>query len=385
MDRLICGDALAELEKLPIESVDCCITSPPYYGLRDYGVSGQIGLESSPEAYVARLVDVFRGVKRVLKDEGTLWLNLGDSFASGGTGGCSPKSTPNGGKGVGESEKLRLMKQSPRKIPDGLKHKDLIGIPWMVAFALRTDGWYLRSDIIWHKPNCMPESCKDRPTKGHEYMFLLSKSQKYYYDGDAISEPSRTFGKPMAFTSYQADGKNVKPSGNEKPENYNKPRGATRNKRTVWTIPTKPFPGAHFAVMPEALVEPCILAGTSEKGYCPACGKAWERQVDRKVDRNWKECPKDEARREQNLQSDKSGLHSQYHEITEITTGWLPSCQCSRDPQPGVVLDPFFGAGTVGVVAKKLGRRYIGIELNEEYVAIARKRLAALPRKLTDF
>jgi DNA modification methylase len=373
-DRIICGDALTELKALPDHSIDCCVTSPPYYGLRDYGVDGQIGLESSPEAYVARLVEVFREVKRVLKDEGTLWLNLGDSFASGGTGGCSPKSTPHGGKGVGESEKLRRMKQSPRKIPDGLKPKDLIGIPWMVAFALRADGWWLRSDIIWHKPNCMPESCEDRPTKSHEYMFLLSKSERYFYDNEAIKEEGS--GRACGNKHYKYDGV----PGMETKQGILKvseKEWHTRNKRTVWTIPTKPFPGAHFAVMPEALVEPCILAGTSEKGYCPACGEACERQIEKS---NSTRTFPDNGKGIDERKAD--GTNQRAGECQTKTIGWLPSCQCSRDPQPGIVLDPFFGAGTVGVVAKRLGRSCIGIELNPEYVEIARARLAALPARL---
>lgn len=391
LDQIICGDCLEQLEKLPSETVDCCITSPPYYGLRDYGVEGQLGLEASPDEYVAKLVEVFREVRRVLKLEGTLWLNLGDSYA-GSWGNYHPNSPPGKhGQRVKETarwnrpayEDQAFRPPTSNKL-EGLKPKDLIGIPWAVAFALRADGWYLRSDIIWHKPNCMPESVTDRPTKCHEYMFLLSKSQRYYYDNIAIQEKAQNdFGKtwdkrksaghPMRY-GHDAESQSKIPLGTT--------LGGMKNKRTVWTIPTKPFSGAHFAVMPEALVEPCILAGTSEKGYCPECGKAWKRQIDRKVERNWKECPKDEGRREQNLQSDKSGLHSQYHEITEITTGWLPSCQCSRDPRPGIVLDPFFGAGTVGVVAKRSGRGYVGIELNPDYVEIARKRIAAAPAGL---
>ena len=282
---------------------------------------------------------------------------------------------------------------------DGLKDKDLIGIPWMIAFALRADGWYLRSDIIWHKPNCMPESVTDRPTKAHEYIFLLSKSQRYYYDKEAILEPHSDETKKY-FEKYTPDhskslsdrkialgdkGKTRTGFGNSRAEATACMNPSGRNKRTVWTVATKPFAEAHFATFPPALIEPCILAGTSEKGYCPKCGKAWGRQVSRSVERNWKECPKDEARREQNLQSDKSGLHSQYHDITEKTIGWLPSCQCSCDPVPAVVLDPFFGAGTTGLVAKKLGRHFIGIELNEAYIGMAQKRIAATPVRLDNW
>ena len=376
IDTIIQGDALTRLKELPSESVDCCITSPPYFGLRDYGVEGQIGLEESPEAYVSKLVEVFREVRRVLKKEGTLWLNIGDSYASNwpcnrrnviGTG-----SLPNGKR-----------EARPPRMGDGLKDKDLIGIPWMVAFALRADGWWLRSDIIWHKPNCMPESVTDRPTKAHEYIFLLSKSKRYFYDNEAIKEPT-TGNAPKrgngTHPKTTAPGNGIK--ANSSFEAACRDIVTSRNKRTVWTVPSHPFKEAHFATFPPALIEPCILAGTSEKGYCPKCGKAWERQVSRSVERNWKECPKDEARREQNLQSDKSGLHSQYHDITEKTIGWLPSCSCSCEPVPAVVLDPFFGAGTTGLVAKKLGRHYIGIELNEAYIGMAQKRIAAVPARL---
>jgi len=394
VDTVIQGDALTRLKELSSEAVDCCITSPPYYGLRDYGVEGQIGLEESPEAYVSKLVEVFREVRRVLKKEGTLWLNLGDTFASGGTGGCSPKSTLNGGKGVGESEKLRLMKQSPRKIPDGLKPKDLIGIPWMVAFALRADGWYLRSDIIWHKPNCMPESVTDRPTKSHEYIFLLSKSQKYYYDKEAILEPHSEETKKY-FEKYVLDhskslserkialgdkGRTRTGFGNSRAEATACMNPAGRNKRTVWTVATKPYSEAHFATFPEKLIEPCILAGTSERGVCPECGAPWIRQVKKtEIKRD-----RPNATTESHLQNNnrRRGCPNDYGGQEVETTGWLPSCSCSCDPIPGVVLDPFFGAGTTGLVAKKLGRRFIGIELNEAYIGMAQKRIAAVPARL---
>jgi DNA modification methylase len=333
----------------------------------------------------------------VLKKEGTLWLNLGDTFASGGTGGCSPKSTLNGGKGVGESEKLRLMKQSPRKIPDGLKPKDLIGIPWMVAFALRADGWYLRSDIIWHKPNCMPESVTDRPTKAHEYIFLLSKSQKYYYDKEAILEPHSEETKKY-FEKYVLDhskslserkialgdkGRTRTGFGNSRAEATACMNPAGRNKRTVWTVATKPYSEAHFATFPEKLIEPCILAGTSERGVCPECGAPWIRQVKKtEIKRD-----RPNATTESHLQNNnrRRGCPNDYGGQEVETTGWLPSCSCSCDPVPAVVLDPFFGAGTTGLVAKKLGRRFIGIELNEAYIGMAQKRIAAVPNRLDNW
>jgi DNA modification methylase len=220
------GDSLAVLKALPDEYVNCCVTSPPYWGLRDYGVGGQLGLESTPEEYVARMVEVFREVRRVLRSDGVCWLNLGDSTRS----------------------------------------KQLLGIPWRVAFALQADGWTLRQDCIWHKPNPMPESVRDRCTKAHEYMFLLSKSARYWWDAGAMAEESQTAGKPLGFTAVQADAIGRKPTGNQKPENYLKPRKPTRNRRSVWTISTRPYKGAHFATFPPKLVEPCILAG------CPVGG-----------------------------------------------------------------------------------------------------------------
>lgn len=244
-------------------SIDCCITSPPYYGLRDYGVDNQIGLEESPEEYVKQLVNVFREVKRVLKPEGTLWLNLGDSYAGSGKGQWE--------QGKGQKETYIPTKDSPQcsiqKTPGDLKPKDLVGIPWMVAFALRADGWYLRQDIIWHKPNPMPESVTDRCTKSHEYIFLLSKSERYFYDHEAIKEdtvypvgsrPDKKKGDFKGKYHAHEDFKHISDS-------FRAIRDK-RNKRSVWTITTKPFRGAHFATFPEKLIEPCILAGCPEGG-----------------------------------------------------------------------------------------------------------------------
>lgn len=302
---IYCGDCLEILKTLPTESVNCCVTSPPYYGLRDYGVSGQIGLEQSPEEYVAKLVDVFREVKRVLRDDGVLFLNLGDSYAGGKQG--RDDGGDSGGSFHGQP-KHDETKPKQRKAPNGLKPKDLIGIPWRVAFALQSDGWYLRQDIIWHKPNPMPESVKDRCTKAHEYVFLLSKSARYFYDCEAVREPiKQTSGlnfRARARTANGALGGDNKHHMESRV--FTGVKGA--NRRSVWTIPTKPYKGAHFATFPPALVGPCILAG------CPA---------------------------------------------------------------GGTVIDPFFGSGTVGAVAVKHGRDFVGIELNPEYIALAEKRIRA--------
>ncbi len=261
MVEIINGDCREVLKTLPDCSVNCCVTSPPYFGLRDYGVAGQIGLEQTPDEYVAEMVAVFREVRRVLRDDGTLWLNLGDSYAGSGKGAWANKDG-------GQKEVYIPDPDSPQallpKVPDGLKPKDLIGIPWRVAFALQADGWYLRQDIIWHKPNPMPESVRDRCTKAHEYIFLLSKSARYYFDSEAIKEPSaqphragrleRSFSTSDPKASLRQDvGRTVM-------------RTEHRNRRSVWTVSTKPFKGAHFATFPPDLIKPCVLAGCQTGG-----------------------------------------------------------------------------------------------------------------------
>ena len=256
---ILVGDCIESMRGMAAGSVDCCVTSPPYYGLRDYGHEGQIGLEETPGAYVSKLVEVFREVRRVLRDDGTLWLNLGDSYAGSGKGAWANKDG-------GQKEVYIPDPDGPEarmnKTPIGLKPKDLIGIPWRVAFALQSDGWWLRQDIIWHKPNPMPESVTDRCTKAHEYIFLLSKSERYHYDADAIAEesvePNRTRNDRVGGSSHSERGQHSEGGftfGSE-----------TRNKRSVWTVATKPYSGAHFATFPPKLIEPCILAG------CPAGG-----------------------------------------------------------------------------------------------------------------
>lgn len=307
------GDALSVLKTLPDGSVDCCVTSPPYYNLRDYGVNGQIGLEESPEEYIQKLVEIFREVKRVLKKDGTLWVNIADSYAGSGKGRCKG--------GVAKMENFSEKQKTNRGTVNGVltkttsencKPKDLIGIPWMLAFALRADGWYLRQDIIWHKPNPMPEPVKDRCTKSHEYIFILSKSPRYYFDYEAIQEPASTYEDlKRRVRNGHAEWKNKKAAstyavsgtGRSRESLYSK--GGKRNKRDVWTITTKSYKGAHFATFPPDLIEPCILAG------CPV---------------------------------------------------------------GGVVLDPFAGSGTTGMVAKKLGRDFILIELNVEYIELCKER-----------
>jgi len=263
MVKIYQGDCISVLKTLPAESVNCCVTSPPYWGLRDYGVDGQLGLERTPEEYVSKMVDVFREVRRVLRGDGTLWLNLGDSYCSSGK--WSESDDGRVQKGTGR----KLYSNQPNRMPiNGLKHKDLVGIPWMVAFALRADGWYLRQDIIWHKHNPMPESVRDRCTKAHEYIFLMSKWHRYFYDAEAIKEPDANTDHPRNILSGQPS---LEPSNgiaapNSGIRKFGGRCGQGRNKRSVWTVKTAPFPGAHFATFPPKLIEPCILAG------CPMGG-----------------------------------------------------------------------------------------------------------------
>ena len=311
------GDVLARLGEMPDCSVQTAITSPPYWGLRDYGQDGQLGLEESPDLYVANMVRVFREVRRVLRDDGTLWLNLGDSYA-GSWGAQGRTSTLEGGSMISARQIEAHPKGKTRtgSIPagSGLKNKDLVGIPWRVAFALQADGWYLRSDIIWSKPNPMPESVTDRPTKAHEYLFLLSKSARYFYDADAVREEfaDERQGNPGDYarrSSFDKGANNDRQDLGFIGDGGGWTKGAEnggRNKRTVWTVATAPFKGAHFAVFPPKLIEPCVLAGT----------------------------------------------------------------------KPGdLILDPFSGSGTTGMVALRHDRSYVGIELNPEYAAMSRDRI----------
>lgn len=368
MIRIEIGDCRDILKTLPDNSVHCCVTSPPYYGLRDYGVDGQIGLEQTPEEYVSELVGVFREVKRVLRNDGTLWLNLGDSYAHPGnkrTGEGEARNlkteTFHGGKA--HLEQRRTIGEFP-----GLKPKDLIGIPWRVAFALQADGWYLRQDIIWSKNNPMPESVTDRCTKSHEYIFLFSKSPKYYFDNEAIKEesvcnhPSGNGYKRSARVTYQNQDGSAR--GNE--EQW-KPT-EKRNKRSVWNVNTKPYKAAHFATFPPALIWPCISAGTSEKGVCSACGAPFRRitEVTGQIVQKWGHSDYAECRQDTIKGSGDKGLRTGILNIKN-TVEFEPSCSCNAVSVPATVLDPFGGSGTVGEVCNKLGRNAILIELNPAY------------------
>ena len=576
---IIQGDCLETLRLIPDRSIQCCVTSPPYWGLRDYGKEGQLGLEATPEEYVAKMVAVFREVKRVLRDDGTLWLNLGDSYAANRS--YQVNSTKGGPKhGPGQSAGGK-----GSDVPDGLKPKDLVGIPWSLAKGLqqpyyagrikverdrvwlaaiidgegcffihkrkagtpsyskftRADGseanyertadtygvgleicntnkaiidrvqeivpggtittqspqqnarrkqiiyrwrvapneakriaqelyphfvgkqrqarlifncpsngdagaaahqammdlhngvnnsvdypepptifepgWYLRQDCIWSKPNCMPESVRDRCTKSHEYIFLLSKSERYYFDQEAIKEPSITNDTRKPYAPGQVDkrgnghdrggGKQRKPAGwdtgagshgtihrdgRAQDVEYTYTAGSTRIKRSVWTVTTKPFKGAHFATFPPDLIEPCILAGTSEKGACPHCGAGWKRVVEKGApDLEHQQACGGDANGEYDGESTKDYANAGAQDasatkarilagmVAKVTTGWVPSCKCPpHEPAPCFVLDPFAGAGTVGLMANKHGHKSILLELNPEYCQIAANRLAGV-------
>ncbi len=370
--KILLGDCLEVLPTLADESVQCCITSPPYYGLRDYENGRQIGLEQTPEEYVAKLVAVFREVWRVLLPNGTLWLNLGDSYAGSGRG-------PAGNLGAKHNQR-HMQNKHKATIPDGLKPKDLIGIPWRVAFALQEDGWYLRQDIIWHKPNPMPESVSDRCTKAHEYIFLLAKTARYFYDAEAIKEPlaypnetRRPLGSKGA---WHMDGREQRGNGGGKSyDSY----PTTRNKRSVWTVAVKPFKGAHFATFPSSLIESCILAGSASQ-CCPKCGAAWERVVEK--NRSYDHVTTNAGKSKDGPYATQIGNGKGTHDIrhgvysSTSTIGFSAVCDCCEtDSTSSVVLDPFNGAGTTGVAAMRLGRRYIGIELNPDYLEMAKQRI----------
>ena len=374
--QILLGDCRERLKELPSNSIHCVVTSPPYWGLRDYGVDGQIGLERSVDEFLAVMVDVFRQVRRVLRDDGTCWMNLGDTYCNGG----APKKHGGMGHVSGGQKKLQEMKgmvYHPHRLDTGnIKPKDLIGIPWRTALALQNDGWYLRSDIIWHKPNPVPEPDRGRPTVAHEYLFLLTKSPKYYYDTDAIREVKGDEPTPEDYaaglgSNLGAD--SLRWSAGYKKISHNLIHPGGRNKRTVWTISTEGFPGAHFATFPQKLVEPCILAGTSAKGACGECGAPYRRvtepspEYQERLGAGWHDHQGD-------LEKGQRGTPAAFNGLTRITIGWS-GCGCNAPVVPCRVLDPFNGAGTTGVVARRLMRHYVGIELNPEYAEMAEQRL----------
>lgn len=372
--EVLVGDCLVSLRNLPDQSVHTCVTSPPYFGLRDYGHDGQIGLEDTPDAFVERLVDVFREVRRVLRDDGTLWLNLGDSYAANRS--YQVNSTKGGLKhGPGQSAGGKAS-----KVPSGLKPKDLIGIPWRVAFALQADGWYLRQDIIWHKPNPMPESVRDRCTKAHEYIFMLSKSPKYYFDSDAAKEPA--VGNPSGNKLRKSRPTQQALRRGDQCGSVPWEGGAERNRRSVWSVTTKPFKGAHFATFPPDLIEPCILAGAPER-CCSNCGAPSQRQTSRET--TFEGGSGKAGRTSDEVNSSGKWAGKQYGTnlklgptVRTTTIGWKPTCECAAYHVGGTVLDPFGGSGTTAGVALLHGRNAILCELNPEYAALVDNRVRSI-------
>jgi DNA modification methylase len=473
--KIILGDCIAGMKTMPAECVQTCITSPPYWGLRDYGtatwdggdsscnhvddvalaerlrqkksmisvgeridgstrtrvhdeqigntiqhrdvcpkcgakrIDAQLGAEKTPEAYVENMVAVFREVRRILRDDGTVWLNLGDSYWSNTLSRKDPVESMWGKRPASDLSDGRDNIPTVNKrgglgvTPDGIKPKDLMGMPWRVAFALQADGWYLRQDIIWHKPNPMPESVTDRCTKSHEYIFLLSKKPHYYFDHEAIREPAAESSAARMLRGVSDTHKNVNGAPGQTAHSMNKPRprqfGAKvqegtkrgdvgnafvgtgkRNKRSVWTVTTKPFRGAHFATFPKDLIEPCVLAGTSEHGCCSKCGTPWNRDVE--IKRTFESG----SGRSGNLPEGKNGNNLQGGgETKDIrrgpvchsrTIGWEKTCNCvDAEVVPCTVFDPFTGSGTTAIVSLKHNRNFIGTELNEEYIKIAEDRI----------
>ena len=365
--KILVGNNMDKLKEINDSTVDCVVSSPPYFGLRDYGVDGQFGLEKTLEEYIEKTVLLFEELRGVLKPQGTVWWNLGDSYAS--------KSSAWGGRGKNSILNKTGLEDKQRRntiVPEGLKAKDLMMIPARVAIALSENGWYLRSEIIWHKPNPMPESVKDRPTSAHEKIYLFSKNKKYYYDADAIREKAKT--KPTvrnkSAEGYQAD----YPNGKRFSEGERTYGNGYANKRNVWTVTTKPFKGAHFAVFPTDLIEPCIKAGSSEHGCCSECGNPYERNT--KVVSVPQRTTRDNMVGVIPGRDKTSRMNSKEMEsLVREERGWIATCKCNADVVKSVVLDPFGGSGTTGFVANNLGRDAILIELNEEYVEIAKKRI----------
>ncbi len=415
------GDLFDVLPTLPEKSVHCVVTSPPYWGLRDYGNpprtfpdgwTGCLGLEPTPELFIAHMVQAFAEVHRVLRDDGTLWLNMGDCYAGswgaqgrqGATGEMAGRSIVSA-RQIAVAVKKTTMAGSVAHL-DGIKAKDLIGIPWMLAFALRSWGWYLRAEIVWAKGvsfcdayagSVMPESVQDRPTRSHEQVFLLTKKPRYFYDAEAVREegvwPAGTMAAKGSGTREDnrrgTKGAALVEQGSRRDGNRENPAGGigyatydgTRNLRTVWTISPKPFAEAHFATFPQDLVIPCIKAGTSEKGVCASCGAMWRRLVEKEP------IPEDvradfaaarERSAEDHGRTDGFTTRRPNFQRGRGETTWEPTCTCGADVAPAVVMDCFSGAGTVGAVCAGLQRRYVGVEINPAYIEIAERRIASV-------
>ena len=428
---ILVGDALERLTEMPDESVHCVVTSPPYWGLRDYGVVAAIGLEPTFDEHVEALTGVFREVRRVLRRDGTLWLNYGDAYAGGGRGG-NPADSPHRKQATKSGGLV-----SPSPLPNGLKPKDLLMMPARVALALQqpflecrscghvahsaqwgrfpngrricpgcekskgwnieTPGWWLRSEIIWHKPNPMPESVRDRPSCAHEKLFLLTRSRRYFYDAAAVRTPLTEPNRDRKARAREAHKSMPTTERNGIRPRADKQRGHSRrhagfddrwdamsreeqqaggaNLRNVWTIATHPFSGAHFATFPPKLVEPCIKAGTSEKGCCTECGAPWQRKTVTQYVKSPGHAEGSVCGRKDG--SSPSRWDGKPRVAAQVeTVGWSPTCDCTElEPVPCTVLDPFAGAGTTGLVADRLGRDAVLIEVNPEYAEIARRRI----------
>jgi DNA modification methylase len=360
------GDVHEVLRSFPADYVQTVITSPPYWGLRNYSAGSQeIGSEPTFEQHVDTILDVMAEVKRVLRPDGTVWFNYGDRYNTHNSG--------ERGKGIVSVH---------RETRDDWKNGDLIGMPWEIAFALRDQGgWILRSDIVWHKNNPMPESITDRPTRAHEFLFLLAKNRKYFYDHEAIKEPYAEVTKAEAKIDYHGqDTKDYSGAGAQSPSSSKRrilesiKNGTGRNKRDVWQIPVQPYKGGHFATFPEALVEPCVLAGSSGGGQCRACGSPYRRVVEREPIPDEIKRKFEDARAKTARDTGRTDGHTNYKpnfRRATRTTGWEPGCECGAGVEPQIVLDPFLGSGRAGIVARRLGRSFIGSELNEDYLGQA--------------
>lgn len=397
MGSLFCGNSLDILKELPNESVHMCVTSPPYYMLRDYGssaflwpsvsyvpmvgisevsiseIESVLGMEGSIEAYIGHLILIFREVKRVLRKDGTLWINIGDTYCGGRRGSKSSKQRSNVG--------TQTMPNSI--VPMGLKNKDMMGIPWRLAFALQADGWWLRMDNIWHKTNSMPESVNDRTTRSHEYIFQLSKSNKYYFDHTSIKEPVSESTVGRGIVSFGGEkGRNYNPdkedpnfrNGSEqwgKSFDYTKSCKYGVNKRSVWSIPNEPFKGTHYATFPKSLVLPTILAGTSSYGCCSKCGAPYYRVIEKTGHVNFRE----EAHVPGNskTKTDSTG----WKPTIIATDNWESSCSCESDVIPCTVLDPFMGSGRTAVACQNNFRHWVGIDISIKYCEIIKKEVNA--------
>jgi DNA modification methylase len=414
---IIQGNALDNLKNLPDNCIDTCVTSPPYWGLRDYGTdavtwpeisytifglniyvpswTGHLGLEPNPEMFVSHIVLIFREVKRVLKPSATLWLNFGDSYSAASKNRsleqALAKSTLEGRKNVNILNQIN-------KITSNLKPKDLVGIPWMVAFALRDDGWYLRQDIIWNKKNHMPESVSDRCTKSHEYLFLLSKSLNYYFDQFAIRETAsnNTHARQSRAKNGQKSNPDDKKNGIRPPKAIGIPAGIIKNnesfnlslselvnyknKRSVWTVGSEAFPEAHFATYPKLLITDCIKAGSSEYGCCSVCGKPYERILKPSEDyekylgkgftNHNKQLDSVNNYQEQLRGNPRPKICADYE-----TEGWKKPCKCNSEIIPTIIMDPFSGAGTTAIVSRILNRNFIAFELKPEYIDMSNRRM----------